>query len=778
MKRMIIFASVFVLPWCFLATAQTTSGAVQNSLVSEVQFKLTDSAVHTSGEHLAQISFDGSAVVLYNSELKELYRLSKEKVEGNLSHTYSFGGYASPVTFFGDDMFFATMEVREGIPVPVNLYELNISTKRLTKVIGLNEEFVMFSQWRTSKNPEGKGRVTQTGNYVVKLGGKHYAYLRLDRLDQPGYTTGIFEITVSQNGKSIRTVGSPTLQEAITAYRSPVQGPDGRLYFLTQDYVNLGNGMHVKSWHPTEGVKTVLDFNNGGCYLSASPQLIVATCGTATNNTLYFIHEGKVQSQRPFASQNLFAKEAWAPNVNGLGSFLYSDKYTGNPTYFRPNLGIVTNGEAFPLTKSGDSLLGKPLENFWQTTAPFECKVLAATATTTYMFEPVVIQGVKHAEKVTLEGCFPGVTRENLQVFANGVRIYPDYAELFDPPTTTKLSFKPPATVGGKTEFTVAIRHASAPQGWMRSVNGVTLDLPFAFPTASITSATPMPLKPDGEIAVAWQASLSGRVTAITPPPQGIVVYPSFNATQGVFRFKPSKAGQHTLEITLENGSKIGADFEVKFTLPQITSVQNAAKDTAGLCPGAHATAFGSFASGDEIWAEYKPVPVTFASTGQINFVIPSDFGPGLIKVQVVRNNEIVQEVEVELLPACPAAFEYNGNAILTDEHGVRAMDNGNAPVPGKVYTLWSNGCGPTDPFVPTGTPAPSSPLSQVTSPVSLNIGGNEAQVLFAGLAPGLLQVCQINFVMPGVPHGSNPVPVELRIKVGEQESTSSTLTY
>lgn len=778
MKRM-IFASVFVLLWCFPATAQTTTGATQNSLVSKVDFPMTDGVVQAYQGHLVKVLIDGSAVLVYNENLAQSFKLDKAAFQGSLSQALSYGAMTAGISFSESEAFITTRTLTSNNgSIPSYAYSVDLKTGKLTKLIGIGEEFpVLGGLWKTPANPEGKGIVESTGDTVAKLNGKYYVYLRLKRPEKNEYTSGVFELTFSGEQKAIRVISSIALGETVNPYGTPIAGKDNVLYYLTKEIENgsaAGKFFYVKGWSPSLGTKEVYSHrrtqSGDYCWLYSSIPA-AANCGTPTDAKLLILDQGQVTREIHLSGNSLPFKQASPAKMNGLGVFIYSEAYTPAPW---PNIGLIANGQALALTNPGDSYQG----NAWIGAYSFECKVLAATATTTYMFEPVVIQGVKHAEKVKLPGCFPGVTRENLQVFANGVRIYPDYAELFDPPTTRELSFKPPATVGGKTEFTVAIRHASAPQGWMRSVNGVTLDLPFAFPTASITSATPMPLKPDGEIAVAWQANLSGRVTAITPPPQGIVVYPSFNATQGVFRFKPSKAGQHTLEITLENGSKIGADFEVKFTLPQITSVQNAAKDTAGLCPGAHATAFGSFASGDEIWAEYKPLLPTFFSTNQVNVIIPSDFGPGLIKVQAVRSGQIASEVEVQLLPACPAAFEDNGNAILTDEHGVRAMDERNAPIPGKIYTLWANGCGPTDPFVPTGELAPSSPLSQVTSPVSLNIGGNEAQLLFAGLAPGLLQVCQINFVMPGVPHGSNPQPVALRIKVGEQESTSSTLTY
>lgn len=786
MKR-IFSASVVFLLLALTAWAQTT-GATSNSLVRKLNENLADGAAHSYQNYAVKVLYDGSTVVVYNKDFKVLYTFGKQLFLGNLAQQLPSGPQTAKISFSEDELFIATLIPTQTIGIPRHMYSVELKTGKLTKLVGIDEQFsVLGGLWKTAANPEGKGIVVSTGDSVAKLNGKYYLYLRFKRPEKEEYTDGVYELNVSETDKAIKVVSSVGLGESVNPYNSPVSGSDGRVYFLTREIENgnaAGKFFYVKSWSASSNVKEVYAHKRGSlgdlCSLTNSISSVVANCGPGTNVKSLLLKNGQVLEQVTISSFTSLFKEATWPRINGSRSFSYSETYTTQTSspFYQHHIGLAANGEAFPLTKPGDSYLGKPLENFWDAPLPFQCSVVASTkANDTYVFEPVVIEGVKHAEKVALEGCFPGVTRENLQVFANGVRIYPDYADKFDPPTTRQISFIPPATVGGKTEFTVAIRHASAPQGWMRSVNGVTLDLPLNLPTVSI-SASPNLLTPGESVEISWQASLPGRVTDIQPKPQGTLVLLPFNATSGKFSFKPSQAGIHTLEFTLSNGSKIAEEFEVKFTLPQITSVQNAAKDTAGLCPGAHATAFGSFAPGDGIWAEYKPLLPTFWSNGQINFVVPSDFGPGPIKVQAVRNGEIVQEMEVQLLPACPAAFEYNGNAILTDENYELAVDDRNAPVPGKVYTVWVNGCGPTNPYVPTGEPAPSAPLAQATMPVSLNLGGNEARVLFAGLAPGLLQVCQVNFIMPGVPRGTDPAPITLTIKVGQQESSSSTLTY
>ncbi len=59
-------------------------------------------------------------------------------------------------------------------------------------------------------------------------------------------------------------------------------------------------------------------------------------------------------------------------------------------------------------------------------------------------------------------------------------------------------------------------------------------------------------------------------------------------------------------------------------------------------------------------------------------------------------------------------------------------------------------------PAVAAGTPSPVSPLSTTVAPVTANIAGRDATVTFAGLAPGLIGVYQVNIIVPtSTPSGS-----------------------
>jgi uncharacterized protein (TIGR03437 family) len=90
---------------------------------------------------------------------------------------------------------------------------------------------------------------------------------------------------------------------------------------------------------------------------------------------------------------------------------------------------------------------------------------------------------------------------------------------------------------------------------------------------------------------------------------------------------------------------------------------------------------------------------------------------------------------------------------------------------------LYITGQGAVSPAVPTGAePSSTSTIDELPKPVQqvgLTVGGVAAEVLFAGIPPGLVGVVQINFRVPQVPSGDQPVVVT----IGNQASKNAILT-
>jgi uncharacterized protein (TIGR03437 family) len=76
---------------------------------------------------------------------------------------------------------------------------------------------------------------------------------------------------------------------------------------------------------------------------------------------------------------------------------------------------------------------------------------------------------------------------------------------------------------------------------------------------------------------------------------------------------------------------------------------------------------------------------------------------------------------------------------------------------------LWATGQGPGDPDWAEDELA-AEPLPKPTNPVKVTIGGQEGEILYAGAAPGMAGVMQVNVRVPtGIKIGS-AVPVVLTI--------------
>ncbi len=212
---------------------------------------------------------------------------------------------------------------------------------------------------------------------------------------------------------------------------------------------------------------------------------------------------------------------------------------------------------------------------------------------------------------------------------------------------------------------------------------------------------------------------------------------------------------------------------------PAISSVVNSASYLEGaVSPGELVTIFGanlgpaSEAPGDldgdlvadtvedtQIDIGGVASPILFASSTQINTVVPFGVTGTSTQVQVFYQGQPTASTTVPVQPASPALFSMNGEgggqgAILNQDGSVNSASN--PAVEGSVVALYATGGGGTTPASQDGLLSPSSPpFPLLTLPVSVTIEGVPAQVIYAGAAPGLVAgVIQIDVVVPaGVLH-------------------------
>jgi uncharacterized protein (TIGR03437 family) len=174
--------------------------------------------------------------------------------------------------------------------------------------------------------------------------------------------------------------------------------------------------------------------------------------------------------------------------------------------------------------------------------------------------------------------------------------------------------------------------------------------------------------------------------------------------------------------------------------------------------------------AGTQVLLGGKPLPLEFVSTGQINALVP--YGAlvnGFGDLLVAQNGAYSLVESLVVAPANPAVFTQSqsgqgaGVIVVVKADGTQFEASAAHPASvGDALVIYCSGLGAVSPAVADGAAAPLATLSRTVSPVTVTVGGQSAQVLFAGLAPGFAGLYQVNIVVPaGVTPGAN-VPVIL----------------
>jgi len=164
----------------------------------------------------------------------------------------------------------------------------------------------------------------------------------------------------------------------------------------------------------------------------------------------------------------------------------------------------------------------------------------------------------------------------------------------------------------------------------------------------------------------------------------------------------------------------------------------------------------------------------------QVNGILPYTLLPNTsYQMSVRRGNRRSNYAEVTLGAAQPSVFTLNlsgtGQGIVVD--GTRptvVVDAANPIERGGVVVIYVEGLGAVNRAVNAGEPAPSGPLAEAVAQVSASIGGQDAQILFAGLTPFFTGLYQINAVVPQTVTPGNAV--QLVVTAGGQPSPPVTI--
>ncbi len=227
---------------------------------------------------------------------------------------------------------------------------------------------------------------------------------------------------------------------------------------------------------------------------------------------------------------------------------------------------------------------------------------------------------------------------------------------------------------------------------------------------------------------------------------------------------------------------------------PQISieGVTNAASfrtatDQGGVSPGQLVTFFGqdmgpaqlaglrldgaglvaNSLAGTRVLFDGTAAPLIYTSATQLAAVVPYAVeGRATTQVQVEYEGRRSNTIALPVINAAPALFTADSSgrgqgAILNQNGTLNAATN--QADRGSVVVLYLTGEGATNPNGVDGKPN-ASPAPQPKLPVTVSIGGIDAQILYAGGAPGLVAgVMQINVRIPqSVQSGQLPIIVNV----------------
>ena len=191
---------------------------------------------------------------------------------------------------------------------------------------------------------------------------------------------------------------------------------------------------------------------------------------------------------------------------------------------------------------------------------------------------------------------------------------------------------------------------------------------------------------------------------------------------------------------------------------------------TAGIANGEFLTLFGTnLAPPGQVFARNVPYPTTlggvqvtingiaapiyYVTPGQIAVISPGGNTFSIAQIQVTNNGVPSNVVTVPVNATAPGVFTLLntglGDAAAVHNSNGTVITPSNPAAPGEVISVFLTGLGTVFPPVPDGAAPPLSPLSMTTNTITAAVAGVSAPVAFAGAAPTLAGLYQVNLTIP-----------------------------
>lgn len=202
---------------------------------------------------------------------------------------------------------------------------------------------------------------------------------------------------------------------------------------------------------------------------------------------------------------------------------------------------------------------------------------------------------------------------------------------------------------------------------------------------------------------------------------------------------------------------------------PAVSGIANAASfapaDIVGVAPGSWISIFGSgLATGEAVATEIPlpqrlgstvvkvngaPIPLNYASPGQINAQAPVELSSGSATLVVSTGNAETTPVTFQVAAAGPGIFVWGENRAVATHADGRLVTPDSPADAGETIVVYLTGAGAVTPPVSTGAASGVTPLSRATLVSSATVGGRPAPIEFLGMTPYLVALTQANLRLP-----------------------------
>jgi uncharacterized protein (TIGR03437 family) len=176
----------------------------------------------------------------------------------------------------------------------------------------------------------------------------------------------------------------------------------------------------------------------------------------------------------------------------------------------------------------------------------------------------------------------------------------------------------------------------------------------------------------------------------------------------------------------------------------------------------------GTTAGATSVTFNNIPAPIFYTSGSLTSVIVPYEVaGSTAANVVLKTGGQTTAAFTIPVVAAIPGVFTSNeggnGQAVVSNQDGT-VNTAANPAAAGSVIVLYETGEGATNPPGQDGLISSSDVLHEPVLPVRLTIGGQAAQVLYAGSAPGnVAGVMEVEAIVPAGA-GSGAVPVLLTV--------------